>query len=56
MHLMSDWTTKDAVGSYFHLNVVPEGFWTLPRSGFLHSTIINEVARIALQGNCDRVF
>ena len=56
MDLMSDWTTKDANGAYFHLDVVPEGFWPLPRQGFLHSAILDQVAHIPLQGNCDRVF
>ena len=27
--LMSDWTTKDAVGAYYRMDVVPEGFWRL---------------------------
>lgn len=56
MTLMSDWTTKDALASYYRMDVVPEGFWTLSRQGFLHSSIMEQVAHIPLQGNCDRVF
>lgn len=55
-NLMSDWTTKDAVGAYYRMDVVPEGFWRLPRRGFLHNAIMDEVAHIPLHGNCDRVF
>ena len=54
--LMSDWTTKDEVAAYYRMDIVLEGFWTLPCQGFLHNSIMDEVAHIPLQGNCDRVF
>lgn len=56
LSLMSDWTKPDGVAHYYHMDVVPVGFWTLPREGFLHSTIMNEVAHIPLKEQCDRLF
>jgi hypothetical protein len=53
--LMSDWTT-DGTARFYHINVIPEGFESLPREGFLHNAIMDQVAHIPLQGNCDRVF
>ncbi len=53
--LMSSWTTE-GTASYYHINLIPQGFETLPRKGFFHNTIMDEIAHIPLQGSCDRVF
>jgi hypothetical protein len=54
--LMSGWTKPDGVAHLYHMDVVPMGFWTLPRPGFLHNTIMTEVAHIPIKKECDRVF
>jgi hypothetical protein len=56
LSLMSDWIKPDGVAQYYQMKIEPEGFWTLPRTGFLHNTLMNEIAHIPLEGECDRLF
>lgn len=53
-YLLGDWSQN--LAKLYRIDPVFEGFETLPRQGFLHNAVLNEVKDIPLKGDCDRVF